>query len=50
MRRSRKRKHNPHIPQHIDQAAIPAAVFFDHRGNGVWYTLHYDEGGRQRRT
>jgi len=49
MRRSRKRKNNPHIPSHIDQTAIPAAVFFDHRGNGVWYTLYYDEGGRQRR-
>lgn len=49
MRRARKRKHNTHIPAHIDQAALPAAVFFDHRGNGVWYTLNYDEGGRQRR-
>lgn len=45
----RTRKHNPHIPQHIDQAAIPAAVFFDHRGNGAWYTLHRDETGKQRR-
>lgn len=49
MRRARKRKHNPHIPPHVDQAAIPAAVYFDQRGNGVWYTLHYDEGGKQRR-
>ncbi|HEJ6164830.1 TPA: integrase [Pseudomonas aeruginosa] len=49
MRRSRKRKHNPHIPLHIDQAAIPAAVFFDHRGNGNWYTLDRDEAGKQRR-
>lgn len=47
MRRSRK--HNPNIPPHIDQAAIPAAVFFDHRGKGIWYTLHRDEAGRQRR-
>lgn len=45
----RVRKHNPNIPQHIDQAAIPAAVFFDHRGKGTWYTLHRDEAGRQRR-
>lgn len=45
----RARKHNPHIPPHIDQAAIPAAVFFDHRGRGTWYTLHRDEAGRQRR-
>jgi site-specific recombinase XerC len=49
MRRSRKRKHNPHIPPHIDQAAIPAAVFYDHRGKGTWYTLHRDEAGQQRR-
>ena len=47
MRRSRK--NNPNIPTHIDQAAIPAAVFFDHRGKGTWYTLHRDEAGRQRR-
>jgi len=47
MRRSRK--NNPNIPPHIDQAAIPAAVFFDHRGKGSWYTLHRDEAGRQRR-
>ncbi|MBA1259192.1 site-specific integrase [Pseudomonas oryzihabitans] len=49
MRRARKRKLNPHIPTHIDQAALPAACFFDHRGHGVWYTLHRDEAGRQRR-
>ncbi|TIH10800.1 site-specific integrase [Pseudomonas leptonychotis] len=45
----RTRKHNPLIPKHIDQAAIPAAVFFDHRGKGAWYTLHRDEAGKQRR-
>lgn len=47
MRRSRK--HNPHIPVHIDQAAIPAAVFFDHRWSGVWYTSFRDEGGNRKR-
>lgn len=50
MRRGRKRQHSPHIPKHIDQAAIPAAVYFDHRGSGVWYTLYLDEAGKQRRT
>ena len=45
----RARKYNPNIPPHIDQAAIPAAVFFDHRGKGAWYTLHRDEAGKQRR-
>jgi site-specific recombinase XerC len=49
MRKARKRKHNPHIPTHIDQAALPAAVYFDHRKGRVWYTLHYDETGKQRR-
>lgn len=49
MRKARKRKHNPHIPAHVDQAALPAAIYFDHRGSGVWYTLHYDEIGKQRR-
>jgi site-specific recombinase XerC len=49
MRKARKRKHSPHIPAHIDQAALPAAIYFDHRGSGVWYTLHYDETGKQRR-
>ncbi|PAV48465.1 integrase [Pseudomonas sp. HAR-UPW-AIA-41] len=50
MRRGRKRQHSPHIPKHIDQAALPAAVYFDHRGSGVWYTLYLDEAGKQRRT
>jgi len=49
MRKARKRKHNSHIPAHVDQAALPAAIYFDHRGSGVWYTLHYDETGKQRR-
>lgn len=49
MRKARKRKHNPHIPSHIDQAALPAAVYFDQRDGGVWYTLHRDEAGKQRR-
>jgi len=49
MKKARKRKHNPHIPAHIDQAALPAAVYFDHRKGQVWYTLHYDETGKQRR-
>lgn len=49
MRKARKRKHSPNIPAHIDQGALPAAIYFDHRGSGVWYTLHYDETGKQRR-
>ncbi|HGY3554961.1 TPA: tyrosine recombinase XerC [Pseudomonas putida] len=49
MKKARKRKHNPHIPSHIDQAALPAAIYFDHRGSGVWYTSHRDEHGKQCR-
>ncbi|AGZ37605.1 MAG: site-specific integrase [Pseudomonas sp.] len=49
MKKARKRKHNPHIPSHIDQAALPAAIYFDHRGHGVWYTSHRDDEGKQRR-
>lgn len=49
MKKARKRKHNPHIPSHIDQAALPAAIYFDYRGSGVWYTSHRDEHGKQCR-
>ena len=48
--KARPRKHNPHVPAHIDQSRIPAGVYFDHRGHGRWYQLTRDEGGRQRRT
>ena len=49
MKKARKRKHNPHIPSHIDQAALPAAIYFDQRGSGIWYTSHRDENGKQCR-
>ncbi|ROZ80932.1 integrase [Pseudomonas neustonica] len=49
MRRGRKRKHNPHIPAHIDQAALPNGVYFDHRGEGCWYRLSFNEAGRRTR-
>lgn len=49
MKRARQRKHNPLIPNHIDQAALPAAIYFDARNAGVWYTLHRDGDGKQRR-
>jgi site-specific recombinase XerC len=49
MKKARKRKYNPHIPAHIDQAALPAAIYFDQRGSGIWYTSHRDENGKQRR-
>lgn len=49
MRRGRKREHNPHIPAHIDQTALPGDVYFDHRGAGVWYRLSLNEAGRRTR-
>lgn len=36
MPRGRKRKFNPEIPKHIDQAAIPAGFYFE---RGRWYVL-----------
>ncbi|PKG50192.1 site-specific integrase [Halomonas sp. MES3-P3E] len=47
--RSRPRKHNPHIPAHIDQSRLPGGVYFDQRGYGRWYVLARDAAGRQRR-
>lgn len=47
--RGPKRRHNPNIPDHIDQSKLPTGVYFDHRYGGSWYTLHYDEHGKQRR-
>jgi site-specific recombinase XerC len=49
MRRGRKRKHNPLIPKHIDQSALPKDVYFDHRGEGRWYRLAFNEAGRRTR-
>ena len=46
MRRGRKRKHNPLIPKHIDQSALPKDVYFDHRGEGRWYRLAFNEAER----
>ena len=50
MKRGRKRQHNPNIPGHIDQTALPRDVYFDHRGSGCWYTLYFNEAGRRQRT
>jgi integrase len=49
MKRGRKRQASPHIPAHIDQAALPRNVYFDHRGAGCWYTLFFNEAGRRQR-
>jgi site-specific recombinase XerC len=49
MKRGRKRQHNPNIPGHIDQTALPRSVYFDHRGAGCWYILYFNEAGRRQR-
>lgn len=48
MDRGRKRTHQPSIPAHIDQAAIPRGIYWDKTGNGRWYVLDtLPEGGRK---
>ena len=49
MARGRKRKHNPAIPPHIDQNAIPKNVYWD---EGRWYIVepHPEGGKRSKRT
>lgn len=47
MPRGRPRKHNPTIPAHIDQAALPVGIYF---ADGRWYRLDpCPEGGRTRK-
>lgn len=47
MKRGRKRKHNPKIPAHIDQAGLPRGIYFE---DGRWYRLEpCVEGGRPRK-
>jgi len=44
------RKHNPRIPAHIDQSALPKGVYWDASGNGRWYMFEEREGKPARRT
>lgn len=50
MARGRKRKHDPKIPQHIDQARIPSGLYFDPSGNGRWYVKGRGEDGKPKRS
>jgi hypothetical protein len=43
-------KHNPSIPAHIDQASLPAGVYWDPSGKGRWYVFVDKEGKRGRET
>jgi site-specific recombinase XerC len=48
MTRGRKRKHNPSIPAHIDQAAIPKGLYWDATGAGRWYAREVDATGKSK--
>lgn len=49
MARGRKRKFDPTIPAHIDQARIPKGIYWDKSGSGRWYVREpHPEGGRLR--
>jgi integrase len=41
-----RRKHNPAIPAHIDQARLPKGIYWDASGNGRWYVFE-DRDGRK---
>lgn len=47
--RGRKRKFNPHIPAHINQAKLPDNCYWDKSGAGHWFTTYRNEAGAQRR-
>ena len=46
--RGRKRQHNPSIPAHIDQAALPRGVFWD-PDRRRWYMKPYGADGKRGR-
>jgi hypothetical protein len=47
--RGRKRKYNNKIPTHINQDQLPSGCYWDSSARGHWYTVFFDETGRQRR-
>lgn len=51
MGRGRKRKFDPTIPSHIDQAALPGGLYWDRSGAGRWYVVETKpEGGARKVT
>jgi site-specific recombinase XerC len=48
MPRGRPRKYNPRIPAHIDQAKIPAGIYWDTSGSGRWYTIERAADGKPK--
>lgn len=47
---ARARKHDPRIPSHIDQKALPKGVYWDPTGRGRWYTFVEKHNKRARKT
>lgn len=46
----RKRKHDPTIPAHIDQARLPPGIYWDRTGKGRWILVDTTaDGARQTR-
>jgi site-specific recombinase XerC len=50
MTRGRKRKADPSIPRHIDQAALPRGLYWDRTGAGRWFVFETGAHGRPKRT
>lgn len=48
MTRGRKRKHDPSIPDHIEQNKIPRGIYWDRRDK-VWYTIQYKPKATRQR-
>jgi site-specific recombinase XerC len=48
--RGRKRLHDPTIPAHIDQAALPRGLYWDKSGSGRWFVRELHEGRLRART
>jgi site-specific recombinase XerC len=49
MTRGRKRQHDPTIPAHIDQNALPRGVYWDRSGSGHWYAFETGPDGKRLR-
>lgn len=49
MTRGRKRKHDPSMPKHIDQSALPRGIYWDRSGAGHWYVFEKSPAGKRVR-
>lgn len=46
MTRGRKRKHDPSIPAHIDQSALPRGIYWQRKGAGHWFVFERGPNGK----